>query len=399
MKKHWDEHSYSKLNKVSWSEDRKRNLHQKLMNDIDQLERRKKFKHAFVYVASLALFFAVIFVGYNFSLFEQQQTPAVIEEEEIDLVEEPELLEEQELIEEPDVVTEDEERLFYYGTINASEDYFTIAMTDSNVMYYIPVSSRMTIDILKHVNFEYTSNSNLNIKYGLRFARSDIPLQSYEIEDEHLHLYFKKDDLMNIRGSTGVGMGLFSINTFATNFSDKVTHYTAYGDGEPFSHEGEDFDIIDVPLDRNSALLADRSAVYLPISTEKGIFLRQYFPPTYSIEDIFADFFSLHTQAITEVEIDLSKFSFDTIEERDGKIVIHLKGDINKAYEKNNIDKESLKSLIVHGVGANLREQFDHEQARIYLNEEQLFEGSLSHIRINSLDELAERQVEATSQR
>ncbi|RXI98582.1 hypothetical protein DS745_19900 [Anaerobacillus alkaliphilus] len=382
MSKKWN---FSDLNQVRWSEQRKQAVHYKIMEDIDKLDRKRGRKHIMAYLTSCALFLVVLFGAYQLFLNEEQN-PVVGEDEKLVVDENKEEINIQEKTLK---VNDDYKTLRYHGTISSSEDYYEVAMTDNDVMYFIPVSTRATIDILQQVNFEYDFNQNHRIAYGLQFARSDIPLESYEIKDGHLHLYFQKKDLMNLRGSTGASMGIFSIHTFARNFSDQVTHYTAYGDGEPFLHEGEGFDLINVPL--------DTSMMYFPMKTHRGIFLQQqYNYQLETIETVLGRLFAVHKLAVTDEEIDLSMISLEKIEERDTMTVFRLAGDLNEAVNKNDIEKVSLKNLIIHGVGANAREQLDHDQVQIYLNDELLFEGNLSHIRINDIDDIIYRKTEST---
>ena len=374
MSRKWN---FTELNQSNWNEKRKQSVHQKVMSDIDNLETKKGRKYVFAYLTSCALFLIVIFAGYQIFTGEEPN-PSVGEDEKVDIVEEnKDTINDQE---KEMQINDDYKNLRYYGTISSSEDYYKIAMTDVNAMYFIPVNSPATMDIVQNVNFESHLNSDYRIQFGLQTARSDIPLLSYEIKDKHLHLYFNKEDLMNLRGSTGSSMGIFSIHTFAQNFSDQVTHYTAYGDGEPFIHEGEGFDFVNVPIETDLK--------YFPIRTHNGVFLQQqYNYQMHTIEEVLGQFFDLHKLAITDEEIDFSMFSFKSIEESRGTTLIRLTGDLNDAFEKNEIEKGSLKKLIVHGVGANAREQLDHDLAQIYLNDELLFEGNLNHIQINDLND------------
>ncbi|MCT8137339.1 hypothetical protein H1D32_06015 [Anaerobacillus sp. CMMVII] len=377
MRKKWDDRGFNELDQTIWRQERKQKGHQKLLVEIDKMEKRTGYKHIFVYATSLTLFLIVIFVGFQFFM-NDEQSPAVSLEEELDSIEDNE----------PEIVLEGKEKLKYFGTID-DEEHMLWAMTDQNVMYFLPMTGKSDIDLIQRINFQYEDlNGSLALQTGLRHARSDIPLKSYEIKNGHLHLYFQKEDLMNLRGSTGSSMGFFTIRTFASNFRDQVTHFTAYGDGEPFYHEGEGFGIIDVPLNTN--------IVYLPVHLEKGIFLRQYYPSIDTIEEALAEFFSYHEPLMTESAIDLSIISLESVEESGDKTVIRLIGDLEDAYEKNHMDKESLKNLIIHGVGANLREKTELEQAEIYLNKELLFNGVLDHIRINNFDELGQQLLETS---
>ncbi|QOY33853.1 hypothetical protein AWH56_013945 [Anaerobacillus isosaccharinicus] len=374
MSKKWN---FTELNQINWNERRKQSVHQKVIMDIDKLESKRERKHVVAYLTSCALFLIVIFAAYQFFMSEAQN-PAVGDDEKIDIVDEnKETINDRE---KEIQINDDYKNLRYYGTISSSEDYYKIAMTDVNAMYFIPVNSPATVEIVQNVNFESHLNSDYRIQFGLQTARSDIPLQSYEIKDNHLHLYFNKNNLMNLRGSTGSSMGIFSIHTFAENFKDQVTHYTAYGDGEPFIHEGEGFDIVNVPIETDLK--------YLPIRTHSGVFLQQqYNYQQHTIEEVLGQFFALHKLAITDEEIDFSMFSLKNIEESSGTTVLRLTGDLNDAFEKNEIEIGSLKKLIVHGVGANVREQLDHDQAKIYLNDQLLFDGNLNHIKINDLND------------
>jgi hypothetical protein len=365
----WDDSAYKQLNKISWDKGRQQNVHQKLLDDIDQLETKKSFKHVFIFATSVALFMFVIYVGFHFFMNEKQ-IPAVSEEENPVVTDEKE------------VVIEEKKNLRYFGTIDSSENYYTIAMTDKEANYFIPVDTKADLDVVKKNNFQ---NAEINGAFGLQvdlvFARTDIPLQSYEIVDKQLHLYFEKADLMKLQGSTGSSMGSFSVYAFASNFKEQVTHYTAYGDGEPFFH-GEGFEAINEPIERND--------MYFPIITEKGIFLQlQYNYLSLTIEEVLAKFFSHHD--LVNAEIDLSMISLETVVESEEKIVVHLNGNLDSVYDKNDFNMENIKDLIAHGVGANLREQTELDQALIYLNEELLFDGFLSHIRINYFDDLVEQ--------
>lgn len=358
---------------IIWNEERKNDLQSKIQASIQKENKPSKWKHVLVYASSAAVLFLVFIIGYPFMMGTEQEEAQTTDEEPLE-----EIVDQEESTE----VEAPEEALYYYGVYDEEGHYETIALTDTNAMYFIPAAIKgVTKQTVADVNFHTSEplKERLQNSYELSPARSDIPLLDAQLENGHLHLFFKEEHLTNVRGSTGVSMGSYSVYTFARNWSEDVQFYTAYGNGVPFDHYGEEWTPIDIEVNRHFSLL--------PVNTGKGIFLRQHYKPFETLDELFDEFFANHDRPDYDYPFALSEFSVVKVEEGAREVTIYVEG----MTKGQTIEENSLKELIAHGLGANIYHQpqlFEgpKEVAKIYVNNELVFDGKVAAIRYNFLD-------------
>lgn len=373
---------------IVWDQKQKQQVGNRLITSMHKQDRKTKLLRVVKFSSSVVAVLLLLFIGYQFVLHEnllnikENQAVDPVDQHEPQLPAGPET----------DPKLEEIYEVQYYGQYGESSDYQTIALTDSNAMYFIPVSIP-NIDEAARQILHFSANEQIREQlvneYDLAPTLFNQPLQHSELIDKHLHLYFAEDDLNNIRGSTGTAMGYYNFASFAKSFNENVERYTVYGDGEPFYHYGEE-----LVLDN---LAVNRTAAFFPIRTAGGIFLREDFYPYTSIDEIFDLFLSRHERPdLPDLEnpvIDLSMVTLESIKQEGNEIEIELRGEVLQSESNAYIQPESLKLLIAQGLGANVRDNqqfFDQrvEEASIRLNGETIFDGSLSTIRINVLDDL-----------
>ncbi|MDG5787703.1 hypothetical protein QA612_09350 [Evansella sp. AB-P1] len=375
------DHDIKKLdNDIVWKNERQHHVHSKVMNDIHDIGSKKKGKVSYLYAASIALFLMFVFVGY--SLITQEER-SLSPENSL-----PILDREREEIDE-NLPEKNDHFLTYNGTYDETNEYYSIGLTDERYRYLIQGSvPNVNIDVVQQINFNATEEMNQEFifTYGLRTAWSGLHMEDFRVIDDHLQLDFYEEGLLEFRGSTGVRMGVFSVDAFAANFRWQADHYTAYGDGVPFYHSGEDFHL------ENRQIQSNR--FFFPVTTDKSIFLAQEIHVHESEEELFDAFFSEHRapDGDQELMVNLSMLSFNYVERNEEQTIIYLEGDMEEVNEQNEkIKEESMKKLIAHGVGMNILWnpellQISDEEVKIMLNNEVIFEGMLSNIRFNMID-------------
>lgn len=364
---------------ITWEPKRKQLVRNKMLESIDKLDRKMKLWRIFKYASSVAAVLFMLFIGYHFLL--QQDLLLTDESQHIERTAQPQV--------QHKPMYELTAGLQYYGTYDEQDRYKTIAMSDSNIMYYIPVSIRDLDDKTEqrlHFSASESIREQLLSEYDLTPALINKPLLEAKLNGEHLELYFNQADLEQIRGSAGTALGYYGISSFAKNYSEQVKVFTAYGDGKPFHHSGEEFSL--------ENLRVNRTAAYFPVATEKGIFLREDAASFTSLEDVLSEFFSIHERPdLDGAVIDLSMISLERIEENQDETIIYLNGDLAQSNRNGHINQESLKLLLAHGVALNVRSNpqliaHPSDHAKIILNDETLFDGQLSYIRFNVLEGL-----------
>ncbi|GAA0379667.1 hypothetical protein [Bacillus horti] len=368
---------------IVWNQEQKQRTGNRLIANMNKLDRKMKVLRFAKASSGVVAVLLLLFIGYRIVMHEDllnlegNRTVDPVDQQAPQLPLEPEI----------DVEIEEAPEVQYYGLNSETEDYRTVGLTDGSVSYFIPVQIRDIDEETRqmlHFSMNEQVREQLYEEYDLSPTLGRHLLQRSEMVDNHLHLYFSESDLNNIRGSTGVAMGLFNISTYASYFNDSVERYTVYGDGEPFYSFGEDFN-----WDNKEV---NRTASYFPVRTAKGIFLSQFYPSYTEIEEVFDLFLSKHEDLINSAA-DFSMLTLQKFEQHGNRVEIELSGELLTSEANMNIQPESLKLLLAHGLGANVRgnqQFFDQqiEEASIHLNGETLFDGDLSSIQINVLENL-----------
>ncbi|WP_188208081.1 hypothetical protein [Alkalibacillus aidingensis] len=391
-----EEFNFNSLNEnMVWNMERQRSLKQRLLNSMDQLEkpsRRLQSSSRLVFPATVVAFMFFIVIGYIILPFGHDgevQAPIDVEEEEDQEDDNTDDYtdDESEGVElDTDRDTENQP-VRYHGRDRKQDSYLTLGLADEMAMYLIEANvPDLTIEEAATINFSPDDKVRemLESEYGLITARGDIPLERYQVVDEHLQLYFNEEDLTNVRGSTGVSMGLFSISAFASNFKGEVDAFTGFGDEQIFYHHGEEFDLDDRDL--------GGKRYYFPIKTEKGVFLASNYSYIEGINSLFDDFFGAPEQSDL---IDLSMLSVESLEENGSELDISIEGDLEKAAKDNSMEEENIKELVSHGLGLNIKhheEFFENplQQMNIRFNDEDYDQLTLDDIVPNVIEKVWE---------
>ncbi|MGY3715136.1 hypothetical protein ACWE42_06395 [Sutcliffiella cohnii] len=407
MKNLFNDQDFQQLNEdINWNKNRQELIRQNLFQKARKIEKKSKAYHYLMVTVSVTLFFIAVFIGphFLFNKDNEQINPPVVSDEQEHLEEKEKEKNEQEEVENneeelneevvertEDSNKEEEENeneidsIVYKGIYDESKQYFSVAMSDDNAMYTIPVTiPSINLETLDKLNFhaEPIFKEYLLEKYLLAPARSDIPLQSYHYEEEnkHVSLYFNKQDLINVQGSTGMMLAGYAFHVYARQIAPEAEYFTVFEDDEPFmdSHGGSHEN---VPIVRTN--------VYTPVSTGKQIFLKEEVNVYETVEQFIESFLSLHERPdLPEATVDLSMFSLSYTGYSGNSIEIKITGEVGNMTET---ERASLQTLISHGIGLSIFHSPHYfservNEATIFLNDEIIFEGSLDAIQINVID-------------
>lgn len=402
MKNLFNDQDFQQLNEdINWNKNRQELIRQNLFQQARKIEKKSKAYHYLMVTASVTLFFIAVFIGSQF-LFnkdnEQINPPVVSDEqehlEEKDKNDQEEVENNEELEESTEDSSKEEEQnqkeneidsVVYKGIYDESKQYFSVAMSDDNAMYTIPVTiPSIALDSLDKQNFHADPllKEYLLEEYLIVPARSDIPLQSYHYDEEnkHVSLYFNKQDLTNVQGSTGMMLAGYAFHLYARQIAPEAEYFTVFEDDKPFmdSHGGS-----------HERVTIVRNNVYTPVNTGKQIFLKEEINVYETVEQYIESFLSLHDRPdLPEATVDLSMFSLSYTGYSGNSIEIKLTGEVGNMTET---ERASLQTLISHGIGLTIFHSPHYfservNEATIFLNDEVIFDGSLDAIQINVID-------------
>ncbi|AST91486.1 MULTISPECIES: hypothetical protein [Sutcliffiella] len=407
MKNLFNDQDFQQLNEdINWNKNRQELIRQNLFQKARKIEKKSKAYHYLMVTASVTLFFIAVFIGsqFLFNKDNEQINPPVVSDEQEHLEEkdnnDQEEVEnnEEELNEELDESTEDSSKeeeqnqneneidsVVYKGIYDESKQYFSVAMSDDNAMYTIPVTiPSINLESLDNLNFHADPmlKEYLLENYLIVPARSDIPLQSYHYDEEnkHVSLYFNKQDLINVQGSTGMMLAGYAFHVYARQIVPEAEYFTVFEDDKPFmdSHGGSHEHVTIV-----------RNNVYTPVNTGKQIFLKEETNVYETVEQYIESFLSLHDRPdLPEATVDLSMFSLSYTGYSGNSIEIKITGEVGNMTET---ERANLQTLISHGIGLTIFHSPHYfservNEATIFLNDEVIFDGSLDAIQINVID-------------
>lgn len=302
-----------------------------------------------------------------------------------------------------------EKQYEYFGIYDDSIDSYVIGMTDTEAKYHIPITIPAMLnevegyDYLQQISFNGHSDE-LNdwlFTLGLSLPNEHALLQRYEIDEgnSHVDLYFEKGSLQQeLQGSANMSTVPYSIYTYALNFSDTVSTYTIYDGDEPFIEQGK----YGMPIEADS-LTQPRSL--FPVISNGYVFLAEKFedlnPESHeTYEQLLESFLATHPLDSNESDkkIDLSILALSGVTVEGEDVIVQLEGSLEEVYEQNELQEDSLRHLIVHGIVANIRYNLDlfesdthtEDITSIIVNVEgiELYNGRLDAVHYNYLPQL-----------